>query len=684
MHKKFRSHSRRGGLNYNALEERRLLAMLVMGDHGNDQVQVSFVDVNTVTVQINETVMENLDVSDGIRINTKGGQDRVWIDRRITAEIGVFHSEELEISGGDNFWQVGFKIDPPPEGMLYFDAIGLPGKTAGRVNGNISFLGTQILRGGAGHDRFSINTQSLPALNIYGGDGNDLFRFSAESRFLLYPNATGPTTVVAHGEGGHDRFVYHKNAQALAIGGADFDIVDYRNSRFAANETFGDIRDGVWGGGNERIIGAEGQPNQFRIRTNGQQDYHFNWIVEGKRTAVSDNEHQGFVELINFNQFHADTFGYDNFWIQATSDNIWIHDADWIQISSEFQAADGNLNSIDHDITILKSSMNVANEDTIVRGQPATPSASLPPVQVDMDGVLNPRVIISDATGDGAIAKFIEDQSIIGLTSGTIRFGASRFLARPLPHTDQSFLPFDPEIIIHGSLAAADYFTFEHTWSETTVYSHGGDDTFMFGSTNRDANGDMNQIRGSVNVYAGDGTDRVYVNDQKSMIGTSRYQISDQSIRDISRIPIAGQPSFNDSIIANRFADIRLNQSVELSRINGSAVAPNYFEVVPSGATRFIVQGSNEAHDRLSVVGLEPFRRLYHHDNVGAWTFGNLARNVNFIDIDNPIALHDLVVGMQGVKLDSSTFQSLANESTESDLGDANSLTDEVFAGAVS
>ena len=215
-----RTAKHRLGLQYTSLEERRLLAMLLSGTEGNDRVEVTHVDTNIVTVKINDIVMENLEIFDGIRINTKGGsQDRVWIDHRITAEIGVFNAEELELSGGDNFWQIGFKVDPPPEGSNYIDPIGLPGKVAGRINGNITFLGTSTLRSGAGQDRYSINTESIFGLSIYGGEGNDLFRFSAAHNNSFYPALNDRPSMVAYGEGGHDRFVIRDQARVTAKGG---------------------------------------------------------------------------------------------------------------------------------------------------------------------------------------------------------------------------------------------------------------------------------------------------------------------------------------------------------------------------------------------------------------------------------------------------------------------------------
>ena len=110
----------------------------------------------------------------------------------------------------------------------------------------------------------------------------------------------------------------------------------------------------------------------------------------------------------------------------------------------------------------------------------------------------------------------------------------------------------------------------------------------MLGSTNRDADGTLLGIRNAVSIYAGDGTDRVYVNNQQAdiLVESSGFEVSDQVIRDASEYgniaiglpvephyqPVATSPTIRDS---DGFADIYLNRSVESIRVNGSEHADN-------------------------------------------------------------------------------------------------------------
>lgn len=64
--------SRKSGLNYQSLEPRQLLAQLFMGTAGNDNAHVTYVDANHVNVLINDVLHENVDSTNGIRINPLG------------------------------------------------------------------------------------------------------------------------------------------------------------------------------------------------------------------------------------------------------------------------------------------------------------------------------------------------------------------------------------------------------------------------------------------------------------------------------------------------------------------------------------------------------------------------------------------------------------------------------------
>jgi hypothetical protein len=198
--------------------------------------------------------------------------------------------------------------------------------------------------------------------------------------------------------------------------------------------------------------------------------------------------------------------------------------------------------------------------------------------------------------------------------------------------------PFLPEIIVHGSLTAADYFTFENTWSPVSIYSHGGDDAFMFGAANKHADGTLDGVDGEVSVFAGSGTDRMYLNDQGFWLGTAGFIITDRLIQDASRpamIQGTGQPTIEGIRDYKRFADIHFDESLEVARINGSITVPNKFEVVPSIHTRFVFQGSENSNDRLFVNALYENREIFRSNNDGAWSAGDQARNIHFLGIES-------------------------------------------------
>ena len=232
------------------------------------------------------------------------------------------------------------------------------------------------------------------------------------------------------------------------------------------------------------------------------------------------------------------------------------------------------------------------------------------------------------------MAVFGEDQTIEGLTDGLISFVDYPTLV----YTDHdSMLPYSPEIVLHGSLTAADYFTFKNTWSPTTVYSHGGDDSFMFGAMNKNANGRMDGVDGEVSVFAGAGMDRMYLNDQAFFLGTTGYSVNEASIRDNSSYAeIRGMDEPIPAVVRQpRFADIHFDGELEVARINGSATAPNKFDVVPSARTRFVLHGSENSDDQLYVNTHNKNGELFESNHNGAWAFSDQTKNVYFFGIES-------------------------------------------------
>ena len=71
--KKTSKRRRSTNFDYSQLEDRQLLAAMVMGGNGNERVEVIYVEPNVVDIKIDETVRGNVDISAGLHINLNGG-----------------------------------------------------------------------------------------------------------------------------------------------------------------------------------------------------------------------------------------------------------------------------------------------------------------------------------------------------------------------------------------------------------------------------------------------------------------------------------------------------------------------------------------------------------------------------------------------------------------------------------
>ena len=616
---------------YNELERRQLLAVIISGTAGNDNVAVTYVGTNIVNVTVNEVVLENLDISSGLRFNLKGGaNDRIVVDHRIEANIQVVNTEELVLDGGNNQWQVGFIPDRPPAEGVYLDSNAVfPGVIAGRVNNNITFAGTSILRSGNGIDTFTVNTDWSYYLSIYGGDGNDLFRISkapTNDVILFYG-------VMAYGEGGHDTFVYRSFAGAKPNGGVGIDTLDYHQTSYDAAVTINDIVGGQWEHGIDKIIGAENRLNAIVSRSLSGQSYKLDWIINGATTSLKESSTGASLELTNFSQFYADPAGIDRFFLKQTFAETKIYDADWVQISSDTNPDQGNLDLIDHDVVIARSAGSTNNRQLDVVQLTTGGALTIEPFDAnDRDGIVNPQVIISDATGNGAFAMFGPDKTIIGLTAGKIRFVNELETAPGIE--PPAYLP---NIKVFGSNSFADTFVIKNIWSPTQIHSSGGDDIFMLGSTNLDANGNLSGIRNEISLFAGAGTDRLFANDQSYDERPVSYEITGESIRDVAYAPVtSAMPPFIP-VYYQRHADIRIEGSLEVARVNGPTNKASEFIVSPSVSTKFLVDSVLQTNlpDILSVSGFADVRTLYQQNGAGAWSFENQAQPVYFYGIEN-------------------------------------------------
>ncbi len=618
---------------YDTLEPRQMLATMIAGTQETDSVIVTYVEQGVVDIQINDELMEAVDISEGLRINLKNGlADSVQLDSRIAAEVVVVNAESLELTDGEtaqnNDWQIGFIPNQNTGGSSPFLAI--EGIVAGRINSNITFAGAKSLSGTGGADTFTINTNFEYGLTVFGGDGDDLFRFTdnIDNLSVVYSDAL---RTIGHGEGGNDHFIFRGQTTASGFGAEGVDRLDYQQMEQDVF-VFYDVE-------NETVIGSDGFQNTFTSQY-AEAAHQLAWTIDGNMTTIRDTDSNESVELINFSQFAGDNLSFDRFWILETTQDIKIENADWIQVSSELDATQGNLDTIEHDIEFARTSpLSIANSGH----QGSTIRAY---AEDKYSTYHQPVVVISDATGTGLNATMGEDQTITGLTAGSVQF-MDRFMESCpgcLPPTEGSDgdLPvaFTPNIIIHGSHSEADQFLIESAWSPTKIFSHGGDDTFLFGSTNEDANGSLEAIKEEVSVFAGEGLDQLFAHDQAFDLREVGYQITGTAIQDLTEGFAENPTDPPAGPFAAHFARINFNGGLESVQINGSNTQRNTFRVTPTPATGFTVDSSaqEDADDLLTVFGFDDVRQLSEADGNGRWTFGSLAKSVDFFGVETTTA----------------------------------------------
>ena len=111
---------RRRHHHYGQLEDRKMLTTfsdspLFTGTFQADDVEVRFVDENTVDIRINDTLQEGIDSSNGIRLNLRGGLDSIEIDQRIMAPISRAGAETITVFGDEaNLVQTSFRVGETP------------------------------------------------------------------------------------------------------------------------------------------------------------------------------------------------------------------------------------------------------------------------------------------------------------------------------------------------------------------------------------------------------------------------------------------------------------------------------------------------------------------------------------------------------------------------------------------
>ena len=583
-------------LNYEALETRNLLATIV-GTEQADSVQLHHVSTDVVDITINGETQSSVDISEGLLVNMLGGLDDIFIDHRITANITLAHVEDLTIDGSElNQWQIGaFENDVP----------GLEAYSAGNVNQNIRFAGVKNIYGGSGTDVFTVNTDLDYEMQIFGGNGDDLFRFSGNSTgsavFSGGDVAAPQKHVSAYGEGGSDRFNFYNQSDDVAVGGVGFDVIDYSQStnknHHVVNQTLGTVFS------NDRIIGNSNAFNSVDVTLVGTSEVH--WYIGGDWAVVRDASTMAQVELMNFDKYETSFSSHNKVWVLETTHDIEIFDAQWVQFGSRVDPAAASMDTIKHNVGLHRTPIY------------APGSFLTPPID---SFPFSPEIVLTNQGGEGGTVLLHED--------GSIRSGTSRIYFGP--YTPESTNQ-RPNISIHGS-GQSDYFVADRVWTNVNLYGQGGNDTFFVGGADEGSN--LSLISSSIRIDGGDGYDQVYVNDQQNDNGPTEYRISDSEIE-------VGIP---DSILTT---DILFNDNLEFARVNGSATHQSYFYAVPSSTTTFIVDGVLQEfyEDTLTIEGQRDVRTISNLNGNGSWSFAGQRQPVYFYGVENPGETADPVGG---------------------------------------
>ena len=692
-----RRRQRRSGVAYQSLEDRKMLATVLLGTSGTDIAHVAYVDDTHVDVTINDTVHENIDISDGLRINLGGealrteattpsspsgeinltfiqGEDTIHIDHRIVGDVGIYGAEVVEVDGGDNELFIRFVPNPVEqvENNSEF-TIRSPGTTIGNLNGNIKLGGFHSITTGDGQDTFNINTDSDYSLSVNSGDGDDLFRIIANKPSGQGPISFNGSSLRLLGEAGDDRFQFRGEADAPRFfGGEGYDVVDYSRSTLdgvsvnvapalGLPSTVFAFQASAGFGGFEKVIGAEGKLNSLDATTG---DYStLNWFVNGRRSRVLDPSTGESIVFENFVEFKGNQQatlvgpgkGIDRFWVLRTVADISIVEADEIRISSTIDPLEGNLDSIQHNISIADE------PPVVIFGSSRNPNA-LVPITLTSPPV---QITISDAQGDGTAARFGtagNNKFIAGLTdSGSIRFLDN----------------LDMEVTVHGSISESDYLRIDSGWSNLNINTYGGNDSFFVGSSDGGLSGIDN-----VKISAGAGTDRLYADDQfiesdpQARLNSrprTNYILTENSLgRTASGFPVATTEE-------STFSEIAYDTGLEVVRVESPTKNTfnelSQFTVTPSATTTFIAVGAlslnNAGEVNSAVVSFQdvlriqgPLAEVAQLQNgterlSGSVAFAGQAQNVFFEDLNfEDVPLRERLIGLE---------QSLAIETSQNE-----------------
>ena len=584
MKRSFRNHPRRKTCPhaYDLLEHKHLLAgITINGTAGDDFMTIEYIRKgNMVNITLNGELTENVDISDGLFIDLGQGQDTVIIDSSMgmlnpTTHVEIQNVYELQMLTGNNIWRVH-------DAAFENGAGEIEGGMFGSINDSIFFADAKRLVGGDKLDRFNIH--SFNDGTLLGGEGDDVFRFGR--------GELGRFDTVVLGQGGNDYFVVHGDRITDLDGGDGVDRLLFQSSEMdhlALEFNAGATPTWSVAGGTivvESIRGLTDGLNEVSYSQVNSTDNvnEIQWVMSGRLTQATIAETGQVMNLIDFYSFERTSDTTDRFYIRETASAVSISGATFIQFSSTMNPENGNLDGIRHLVTI--------NPDS------------------NLGAIRYPHVVISNQAGQGSNYVFETDNRITGLTGGgTIWFDIGEFRARGTM----------PIIAFYGSDTETDRFVFKASWADTSVYGMGGDDTFMLGGPDV-SDSTATRLRAPIQIFGGDGEDRMIVNDQ----GSRQPDLSGQAVREyrITDQTFAALTHTDAGTTVAESSMVRFDDSTEIVRINGSANVENHFIVEPNSANRFVVHATHQTRfpDSLRIIGIpEPGTVINADGDDGVW-----------------------------------------------------------------
>ncbi|MGI9517025.1 MAG: hypothetical protein ACR2NP_08275, partial [Pirellulaceae bacterium] len=260
-------------------------------------------------------------------------------------------------------------------------------------------------------------------------------------------------------------------------------------------------------------------------------------------------------------------------------------DGIYVQVSSDLDWQVGTLEPILHNLVVLTTAV-----------------------------VSESEVLVSNRAGSGLSVEFAADEAnadkFTGLIGGTLQVESVR-----------------GKVVIHGSDAESDEFVLNSLDNggnprllDVTIYGHGGDDGFIFGSRFDQHAGDLDRLfrfpSNSASVIGGAGWDFVEINDEAST-GAFVYEVDDTVIRDVTP----------ESVADRRFMEI-LHQETEIVRVSSNS-QQNHFQVDPSPDVIFLIDGGSpgagdgDSLDLTGDVSETRFHVVQEGQGNGTWYFGD-------------------------------------------------------------